>query len=155
MSLTFQQIMLTAYRAEFYLNQFSLADNNDGNGVFISSWTVPNVTQPSHDEVMALDTPALEASFNYYSFQDTGMPLLDSYIDSVAQQKNYANAVACSSYLNSTVAAWSAQATTFIAWRDAVYNYAIAQFALMEAGTRTVPTFAEFQTELPVITWPA
>lgn len=155
MSLTFEQILITAYRQNFALGQFSMADFNDGNGIVISSWNVPNVTQPTHDEVMALDTPSLEASFNFYAFVDTGTPLLASYIDSVAQQEQYNDAVSCASYINSTNNTWKAQASAFIAWRDSVYTYVIAQEALMQSGARTIPTFAEFETELPVIAWPS
>ena len=155
MSLTFEQIMLTAYRTNFYLGQFGLANNNDGNGVFISFWTVPNVTQPTNEEVMALDTPALELLFNFYTFIDDGTPLLVNYIDSVAQQKQYFNAVSCATYATSTNTTWQSEAVAFISWRDAVYTYVIAQEALMQSGARTIPTFAEFQSELPVIAWPS
>jgi hypothetical protein len=153
MSLSFQQIILTAYRANFILGQFTLADYNDGNGIVISNWNVPNVTQPNHDAVMALDTPTLEALFNFYAFVDAGTPLLAAYVDSVARQQQYNDAVSCASYVNSSNATWKAQAETFIAWRDSVYAYVIAQEALMQNGARTIPTFAEFQTELPVIVW--
>ncbi len=153
MSLTFVQILITAYRDNFQLGQFSLSDNNDGNGPFISRWNVPNISQPTYEEVMQLDTPSLEALFNFYTFVDEGTPLLATYIDNVAQQKQYKDAVSCASYINSTNATWKAQATTFIAWRDSVYTYVIAQETLMQNGSRTIPTFAEFQSELPIISW--
>jgi hypothetical protein len=155
MSLTFEQIMLTAYRSNFLLGQFTLADYNDGNGVVIASWNVPDVTEPTHDQVMALDTPTLESLFSFYAFIDAGEPLLAAYIDSVAQQQQYASAVSCASYVTSTNTTWQAQAVAFIAWRDSVYDYVIAQEALMQNGTRTIPTFTEFKTELPVISWPS
>jgi hypothetical protein len=155
MSLTFEQIMLTAYRTNFLLGQFSLANYNDGNGVVISSWNVPGVTQPTVQEVMALDTPTMESLYNFYAFIDAGTPLLEAYIDNVATQEQYNDAVSCASYVNSTNATWKAQATAFIAWRDSVYTYVIAQETLMQSGARSIPTFAEFQTELPVITWPS
>ena len=82
------------------------------------------------------------------------MPQLETYIDSVAQQKQYNNAVSCASYASSTIQAWKEQAICFIAWRDSVYNYTITQEALMKDGSRTVPTFEEFKAELPLINWP-
>ena len=154
MSLTLQQILLSAYRQNFALGQFTLADYNDGNGVVISSWNVPNSTQPTQDQVMALDSPALELLFNLYTFIDDGTPLLAIFLDSVAQQQQYNDAVSCVSYVNSTNPAWKAQADAFIAWRDSVYTYVIAQEALMQTGSRTIPTFAEFQSELPLMVWP-
>lgn len=154
MSLTFEQILITAYRQNFALGQFTMADFNDGNGVVISRWNVPNVTQPSHDEVMALDTPTLEELFNFYAFVDAGTPLLAAYVDGVARQQQYNDAVSCASYVNSTNATWKAQAETFIAWRDSVYTYVITQETLMQNGSRSIPSFEDFKTELPVITWP-
>lgn len=154
MSLTFEQIIHTAYRTNFLAGQITLTDYGDGNGLVISTWNVPGVTQPTHSAVMALDTPSLETLFNFYTFIDTGEPLLVCFIDSVAQQKQFDNAISCSSYANSTNLTWKAQALAFIAWRDAVYNYVIAQESLMQNGTRTIPTFAAFQLELPVIVWP-
>ena len=153
--MTFEEIMLTVYRQQFQQGLFGLADYNDGNGTVISNWNVPNVTQPIHDQVMSLDTPALELLFNFYAFITAGEPLLANFVDSVAQQQQYNDAVSCASYVNSTNATWKAQGTAFIAWRDSVYTYVIAQEALMQSGSRTIPTFAEFQTELPVIAWPS
>ena len=134
MSLTFVQILITAYRDNFQLGQFSLSDNNDGNGPFISSWNVPNISQPTYEEVMQLDTPTLESLFNFYTFVDEGTPLLAAYIDNVAQQKQYKDAVSCASYINSTNTTWKGQATSFITWRDLVYNYVLAQETLMQNG---------------------
>ena len=153
--MTFGQILLTAYRQQFSQGLCGLADYNDGNGVVIGFWNVPSVPQPTYEQVMALDNPTLEALFNFYAFVDGGTPLLAAYVDSVARQQQYNDAVSCASYINSTNAIWKAQAETFIAWRDAVYTYVIAQETLMQTGARTIPTFAEFQTELPVIAWPA
>lgn len=120
--------------------------------IFITSWNVPNAEKPSVESLIA-QIPALQAQFDLAYFNTCGTPQLTAYIDSVAQQQRYNNAVACASYANSTVSLWASQAHAFISWRDAVYSYVDAQYQLMQAGTRTVPTFAEFQAELPVIAW--
>jgi hypothetical protein len=99
--------------------------------------------------------PALQSQFDLQYFQSAGTPQLVDYIDSVAQKRQYESAFSCASYINSGVASWKSEAISFIAWRDEVYNYAIAQEALMQSGARTVPTFAEFETELPLIVWPS
>jgi hypothetical protein len=155
MSLTFQQIMITAYNSYFVLGQFSLVNNNDGNGVVIGSWNVPGVAQPTVEQVMALDNPTLELQYNVMQFSLSGGLLLTSFMDSVALQRQYSSAVSCASYINSGTTQWKNEATAFIAWRDSVFTYIFEQEALMLAGTRTIPTFADFQTELPVITWPS
>lgn len=138
--------------------QVVLADQNDGNGPFISLWNVPGITQPTTDDIASFQAdPSVQAAYqaelnnnliNSYTIQ------LQEYIDSVAQQKQYDNAISCISYINSTVQLWKDQAAAFIAWRDSVYNYVIAQEALMLSGSIPVPTFTQLQSELPVITWP-
>ncbi len=138
--------------------QVVLADYGQGDGPFIASWNVPNITQPTTDDIASFQAdPSVQAAYqailnndliNSYTVQ------LQEYIDSVAQQKQYDNALSCTSYINSTVQLWKDQAAAFIAWRDSVYNYVIAQEALMLSGSIAVLTFTQLQSELPVITWP-
>ena len=123
-------------------------------GIFITYWNVPNEPQPSVESLEAQIT-TLQNQFDLSYFVTNGTPQLADFVDSVAQQKQYADAVSCASYVNSSVQSWKNEATAFIAWRDSVYNYVIAQETLMQSGSRSIPTFAEFQTELPVIAWPA
>lgn len=40
--------------------------------------------------------------------------------DVTVQQRSYDSSITCASYVNSTVAAWAAEAATFVAWRDSV-----------------------------------
>jgi hypothetical protein len=154
MSMNVEQILTTVYATQFAQGLFGMADYNDGKGVVIQFWNVPNVPQPTQEQILAMDTPQLEQQYLFNQTYASFVPQLAKYIDTVAQGKQYDDGVSCASYFNSTVTQWKNEATTFIAWRDAVYNYAIAQYALMESGQRTVPTFPEFQSELPVITWP-
>lgn len=135
------------------------ADNirfgRDGESIpFITKWTVPDVEQPTiqylYDQI-----PSLQNQFDLDYFQSVGNPKLMNYLDQVAQQRQYASAVGCASYSSSTVVQWRTEAETYIAWRDAVFSYVIAQFQLMQQGQRSVPEFEEFQAELPVIVWPA
>jgi hypothetical protein len=141
-----------------YPNQFTLGNVSFGaetpDNIIITSWNVPDVEKPSVESLVA-QIPALQSDFNLTCFNLQGTPQLTVYIDSVAQSRRYDNAAVCASYVSSTVPSWALEARTFIGWRDALYIYVAAQYQLMEAGTRTVPTFAEFQTELPVITWPS
>lgn len=126
----------------------------DGNGpIFITYWNVSGVMQPTVEALQAM-IPTYQHLFYYDYFVDVGLPMLEQYIDSVAQQKNYSSSVSCASYVNSTNTQWKNESIAFIAWRDSIYTYVIAQQGLMQSGVRTIPTFAEFQTELPTITWP-
>jgi hypothetical protein len=153
MSLNIEQIVLTKYRNEFKANQIELSGDSNGD-VFISKWSVPDIEQPTREQLLAMDTPELQHMYNVYQFVDKGTPRLKSYLDSVAQQKQYADAISCTSYANSTNLEWKAEAEAFIAWRDSVFNYIIAQQILMQNGDRPIPDFAEFLEELPVIGWP-
>lgn len=140
-----------------YPGQFELGNltvGQDGTNIFITMWKVPNVAQPTTVELEAM-IPSLQNQFDLTYFVTQGAPQLAAFVDSVAQQQQYADGVSCASYINSTNNVWKAQAEAFIAWRDSVYTYVIAQEALMQSGARSIPAFAEFQTELPVIAWPA
>ena len=77
------------------------------------------------------------------------------YIDTTARSKNYADGFALASYVNSTIPAWAAEATAFVAWRDQVWLYAYTEFAKVQSGQRPQPTIAELVSELPQIVWPS
>ncbi|CAM5764363.1 hypothetical protein [Bosea minatitlanensis] len=88
-------------------------------------------------------------------------PTLEAYragvqlkVDRTAQERNYENGLSCASYTVSTNATWAAEAQNFVAWRDAVWTYAYAELAKVEAGERTQPTVTDFLAELPTIAWP-
>lgn len=80
---------------------------------------------------------------------------IQAHIDATAQAKDYDSGVTCSSYVNSTIPAWAAQAVAFVAWRDAVWAYAFTELTKVEAGQRPQPTVAEIVGELPAMSWPA
>lgn len=151
-TMTIVDVVNIVYPGQLALGNVMFGAETPGN-IFITYWNVAGVEQPSVESLLA-QIPALQAQFDLVYFNADGTPQLTAYIDSVAQQQRYDNAVACASYVNSTVALWASQAHAFISWRDAVYSYVDAQYQLMESGSRSVPTFAEFQTELPVIVWP-
>lgn len=78
------------------------------------------------------------------------------FIDRTAQGRSYDSGISLAGYVTSTVPQWAAEATTFIAWRDQIWVYAIAQLALVQAGKRAQPTVQDFiNKELPAIAWPA
>ena len=126
----------------------------DGNNIFITMWKVPNEPQPTTEKLLAM-IPSLQNQFDLTYFVTNGTPLIAAYCDSVAQEKQYDSAVSCASYVSSTIVSWREQALAFVAWRDSVYSYAIAQEQLMQSGKRSIPTFEEFKTELPDIVWPS
>lgn len=80
---------------------------------------------------------------------------IQAHVDSTAQGRLYENGVSLASYVASGNPAWAAEAAAFVVWRDAVWLYAYAELARVEAEERVVPTVAELLAELPGIAWPA
>lgn len=80
---------------------------------------------------------------------------IQTHIDAIAKTRDYGDGVSLASYASSTVPGWAAEATTFIAWRDAVWAYAYQEMAKVEQNLRPTPTISELISELPTITWPS
>ncbi|TPL36760.1 hypothetical protein [Mesorhizobium sp. B2-4-8] len=80
---------------------------------------------------------------------------IQSLVDQTATSRSYADGNALASYVASTVPAWSAEATAFVAWRDAVWVYVYGELDKVTAGEREIPTVEAFLAELPAIAWPA
>lgn len=80
---------------------------------------------------------------------------ITAHLDTAARGRQYDGALSIASYLGSAVPAWAAEAAAFVAWRDAVWTYALAELARVEAAEREAPTIAELIAELPVLAWPA
>jgi hypothetical protein len=153
MSLTFEQILLTIYQENFALGQFSLADNNDGKGTIISQWNVPQINQPTHDEVMSLGTPAIERLFYLNELQLFISKRIQIKIDSTALSKGYADAISCCSYCNSSNTQWKTESLAFIVWRDTVWDYAYQLLAAYQNNSDPLPTPDFVLSAIPGIQW--
>lgn len=80
-----------------------------------------------------------------------------AHVDATAQARLYDNAVSCASYLNSTSPIWAAEAQAFVAWRDAVWVYVLAELDKVQSGQREQPTVEQFVAELAAavpMEWP-
>ena len=80
---------------------------------------------------------------------------IQNHIDSVAHARGYGNGAMLASYVSSTVPAWSAEAQTFVAWRDAVCLAAYNLLAAVKAGEADPPEISALIGLLPPINWPA
>ena len=65
---------------------------------------------------------------------------VDDHVEAAAKAKGYNSAAHMASYVASTVEAWAAEATAFVAWRDAVWVAAIAMLNDVEQGVAPPPT---------------
>lgn len=80
---------------------------------------------------------------------------IQAHVDTTARSRNYDGGNSLASYTLSTNPAWAAEATAFVAWRDAAWLYAYAELDKAMTGQRPVPTVEAFVAELPPIVWPA
>lgn len=80
---------------------------------------------------------------------------VQSLLDAKAQEKQYDNSFTLASYVASTNPIWKEEAEAFVAWRDAVWGYALAELDKVQSGTREIPTLEAFLEELPPFEWPA
>jgi len=152
MTLTFENILRTKYADNFLLGQISFIGTADG--LEIQTWTVPNTTKPTYDEVMAMETPEIDFEYSYTRFLTEYLAQFPSLMNDVARQKNYDDAISCVSYVSSSDLEWRIEAETFSAWRDAVWNYLYAQQVLILNKSRPIPGIKQLNEELPVISWP-
>lgn len=79
---------------------------------------------------------------------------LEQRIDKVAQGRDYKNADRLAGYAATSNLTYGPEARAFVDWRSSVWEYAITEFAKVQAGQRTQPTVDEFIAELPAIVWP-
>lgn len=78
---------------------------------------------------------------------------IQAHVEATARARGYHDAATCASYIGSTIAAWQADATAFVAWRDAVWLYVYAQLAAVQAEQRAQPSIEDLVAELPAIVW--
>lgn len=105
------------------------------------------------EALLALD-PASTIGEVLFSEEDYRLAI-QAHVDAAAQARRYDGGVSLASYVASSNPAWAAEATAFVAWRDAVWAYAYAELDKVLAGQREQPGVEVFLGELPVIEWPA
>ena len=85
---------------------------------------------------------------------ETYRAAIQSLIDAKANERQYDSGATLASYVNSTIEQWAAEAQVFVAWRDAVWLYALAELDKVKSGEREQPTVEAFLAELPTFEWP-
>lgn len=79
---------------------------------------------------------------------------IEAHVDAVAGERNYSSGVSCASYKDSTTPQWAAEASAFIAWRDALWLYVYAELDKVQNAQRPQPTIEAFIAELDPVEWP-
>lgn len=128
----------------------------DGEGRIVALYANPQEGRTEPDPLP--DThPEVVKFFNPPPTLDDYRRAVQAHVDATAQERQYDNATSCASYVNSTNPAWAAEASAFVAWRDAVWVYAFAELDKVANGERQQPTVSEFIGELvasvPMV-WP-
>lgn len=79
---------------------------------------------------------------------------IQAMIDGKAKEREYDSGATLASYVNSTIPEWATEAQAFVAWRDAVWLYALAELDKVQKGERDQPSVEDFLAELPEFEWP-
>ena len=77
--------------------------------------------------------------------------MVQAYLDSTAQTRNYDNILSLCPYATSTVEKFRREGQAGVEWRDAVWAKCYEILADIQAGTRSVPE--DIISELPVMKW--
>lgn len=150
--MTIVDVCMIVYPGEIEAGNISFGMDVN-NRIFINNWAVKNLPQPIENDLESQIT-VYQPTWEITNFIATGIFSLNYLADSVANQRGYNSALMCMSYKDSSNVAWSADAIQIGVWRDSIFAYFVKQVALMRSAARTVPTFDEFQSELPLIQWP-
>ncbi len=79
---------------------------------------------------------------------------IQAMIDAKANERQYDSGATLASYVNSTIEQWAAEAQAFVAWRDTVWLYALAELDRVQKAERDQPSVEDFLAELPAFEWP-
>ncbi|EMG52681.1 hypothetical protein Brsp04_01957 [Brucella sp. NBRC 12952] len=79
---------------------------------------------------------------------------IQAMIDAKANERQYDSGATLASYVNSTIEQWSSEAQAFVAWRDAVWLYALAELDKVQKADRAQPSVEDLLAELPAFEWP-
>jgi hypothetical protein len=102
-----------------------------------TAWTDPRPAEARTAALVAEVTAALEV-----------------HVDAVARQRQYTGAVSAASYTASTNPVWAAEAAAFVAWRDALWAWALGQLAAFQSGAPVPSDINAFIASAPAIIWP-
>ena len=78
---------------------------------------------------------------------------LQNFLDRKARERQYNNALSIATYVSSTNPIWKAEADAFVAWRDAVYVYALQILTDVQNGG-SQPSIEEVIAAMPAMVWP-
>ena len=118
-----------------------------------STWEIQFAADAT-DEQRAAAQAALEAfDPDIPDSRDYG-ERIQAMLDAAAAGKGYDTIHSIVSYRDDPNPVFAAEGKVALAWRSAVWSYAAAELAKVQAGERSAPTVAAFIAELPAPAWP-
>lgn len=111
-------------------------------------WYSTDISKPSLEDLEAL-TPQI----NIEIFKTDINRKVNDLLTTTAQSHGYSSIESIISYAVSTNAQWKAEADTFVAWRDQVWEHVYVEYMVIDAGGE-IPDEDVFMATLPKIIWP-
>lgn len=128
-----------------------------GNNEYSSNVDLSEINITYHDGEPPLSNEEFHALAEQVQRQNIVLAVeeaLNAHLSATARQKKYDNQYSIATYTGSANATWKAEADAFVAWRDNVWTYAIAQLELFQNNEREVVSEQDFINELPAMVWP-
>lgn len=125
----------------------------EGGPLRISKWDVPNVPEPTVEELEA-EIPQYQRQFDVQTFKKDIDAKVSALLNSTAQSHGYSDSQSIVSYVSSSNTQWQAEAQAFVAWRDQVWKHVYVEYMAINAGGN-IPNEDEFIASLPQIVWPS
>lgn len=124
----------------------------EGGPLRISKWDVPNVPEPTIEELEA-EIPQYQRQFDVETFKKDIDRKVLALLNSTAQGRGYSDSQSIVGYVSSSNTQWQAEAQAFVAWRDQVWEHVYIEYMAIDAGG-SIPNEDEFMVSLPQIVWP-
>ena len=124
----------------------------EGGPLRISKWDVPDVPEPTVEELEA-EIPQYQRQFDVQTFKKDIDAKVSALLNSTAQSRGYSDSQSIVGYVSSTNTQWQAEAQAFAAWRDQVWERVYIEYMAIDAGG-SIPNEDEFMASLPQIVWP-
>ena len=124
----------------------------EGGPLRISKWDVPNIPEPTVEELEA-EIPQYQRQFDVETFKKDIDTKVSALLNSTAQSRGYSDSQSIVGYVSSSNTQWQAEAQAFAAWRDQVWERVYIEYMAIDAGG-SIPNEDEFMATLPQILWP-
>jgi len=113
-------------------------------GHYEQSWTIVDLDPEIVAQNQAAKLEQLKSSI---------VQQVQSNLDAFARTKNYDSILSAASYAASSNPVFKSEGQTAVVLRDDTWAKLYTILAEVEAGTRTVTSFADIEAELPVLEW--